>query len=1653
MPKWRTLPFLAAFAIIVASTTVAGETDGVGQWQILTKLNFSSQIRLHPHILLLVSVPWSGESRALMRDVTDAIVSKEEEFGSLKLMYMHRNSEKMLADAIGASATEGLTVLYYHSSLSYRYKGKLNARNILSSIRPYLPISNEDIPLKRLSSVEEVNEFVKSTDKAVILHEFCGWTAKLLAEVKKNESEIAVDSKGFDEGRNGSSAAGGGGKENLKGRDSESMTCGGENGFGGIPWIGGFSSVNDSVPIEEIGSDENSEPVGGVFCSHEEFQRFESFFPRFMTVTRELFLPPERHRFGLVSEKLLSSPLGVQDYGSWSVVIHFKGCPSCSMALKEGDDLERVIQMDTTISVSSLPVLLGTLYQNLKMVNFENKLDADGQDVRPTVPAKRPSMLLFVDRSSDLSETKRKSEEALDTFRDLALHYTSNDLAFNQNKENPARFSVQSFQEYRLPSMHPKLKLSPTARKIKLKDKMSIMIVNEGRQTILGNIASDLQGSSLNEILTYVLQKQGERKLSSVAKEMGFQLLSNDLDIKVPGNVGKLPVEAEVESKEDSVISSKETLVSINVDLHKDPSIYLDEKPQTGDIKTSFRSDEVSNIHESSQPDGIKTSSQDDEEKTTYVDESRHLLSTKSDQLILDHEMHTSEGMKEDEKISSNFDNLGETLLNSQTFEVSFFFSDGDDRLLRELTGDTNIPSLVAIDPSLQQHHVFPKQEGLNYRSMEDFLHRFLNGSLLLYQRSESDPRSSREGIHPPFVNMDFHEADSIPKVAVHSFTEQVLGFNQSDNNKISNAWNEDVLVLFGNSWCGFCQRMDLVVREVYRAIKGYMNILKSESGDGETVFGGDNAKSSTLKLPKIYRMDCTLNDCSWILRSLDQREVYPALLFFPAETKTGISYEGALTVAEVVRFMADHGSNSRHLTGEKVFPIALKIFSLVDYLGIISTASNKRVRNHDVFLDKSPITVDEDALAAKDQSLEVLLKNLPVKTTVEHEESVPRVTKSSHGTAPRVMVGSILVATEKLPAPFDKSMILIVKADQSTGFQGLIYNKPLGWDSLHKLEEELEVLKEAPLSFGGPLINPGLPLVSLTRGAVTGEHPEVAPGVYFLDQLSTYRVIEELKSGNHSLIDYWFFLGFSSWSWDQLFDEIALGAWNLNDSFEVQEQPSKERQRKLAYTDSQHNIFFCRRPPFFPPSQIYPSEQQQQQLRASHKEEGTMLDINLFREDKGHNPEIIRESQRRRFASVEIVDEIIELDKIWRQRQFELDNLRKDFNKINKKIAQLKIAKEDASEVIKDTEENKRLTALKEAEVQEAKAALYSKLETVGNLVHDSVPVSNDEANNAVIRQWGEKRVEPKLRNHVDLVELLGIADTKRGANVAGGRGFYLKGFGVRLNQALINFGLEFLAERGYTELQTPFFMRKDIMAKCAQLAQFDEELYKVTGEGDDKYLIATAEQPLCSYHLDDWIHPTQLPIRYAGYSSCFRKEAGSHGRDTLGIFRVHQFEKVEQFCLTSPNGNDSWEMHEEMIKNSEDFYKQLNLPYQIVAIVSGALNDAAAKKYDLEAWFPASQTYRELVSCSNCTDYQSRKLEIRYGQKKGNEQAKQYVHLLNSTLTATERTLCCILENYQKEDGVVIPEVLRKYVGGRDFLPFQTPPAADNKGKKSKA
>ncbi|KAI9323336.1 seryl-tRNA synthetase [Dichotomocladium elegans] len=439
------------------------------------------------------------------------------------------------------------------------------------------------------------------------------------------------------------------------------------------------------------------------------------------------------------------------------------------------------------------------------------------------------------------------------------------------------------------------------------------------------------------------------------------------------------------------------------------------------------------------------------------------------------------------------------------------------------------------------------------------------------------------------------------------------------------------------------------------------------------------------------------------------------------------------------------------------------------------------------------------------------------------------------------------------------------------------------------------------------------------------------------------------------------------------------------------------------------------------------------------------MLDINLLLEDRGGNPEIVKESQRRRGASVELVDEIIALYKEWVKTQFQSDQKNKAINALQKEIGKKYKAKEDPSELLKQKEQLQKEKEQLIAQSKEEEVSWKTKLSTIGNIVHTSVPTSMNEDDNEVIRTYFHNGVEPKKRtdilSHHEVLARLDGYDQERGANVAGHRGYFLTGTGVDLNLALINYGLSFLGRRGYKKLMTPFFMKKDVMAKTAQLSQFDEELYKVTGDGDDKYLIATSEQPISAFHANEWFEKPaeQLPLKYAGYSTCFRKEAGAHGKDTWGIFRVHQFEKIEQFVLTDPE--KSWEMFNEMISHSEAFFQSLGLSYRVVAIVSGALNNAAAKKYDLEAWFPFQGEYKELVSCSNCTDYQSRRLEIRCGVKKMSDREKKYVHCLNSTLCATERALCGILETWQREDGLEIPPPLVPYMDGQTFIPYTKP------------
>ena len=421
------------------------------------------------------------------------------------------------------------------------------------------------------------------------------------------------------------------------------------------------------------------------------------------------------------------------------------------------------------------------------------------------------------------------------------------------------------------------------------------------------------------------------------------------------------------------------------------------------------------------------------------------------------------------------------------------------------------------------------------------------------------------------------------------------------------------------------------------------------------------------------------------------------------------------------------------------------------------------------------------------------------------------------------------------------------------------------------------------------------------------------------------------------------------------------------------------------------------------------------------------MLDIRLFRE----SPEMIIDSEKKRFRSTENVEKVIEYDTLWREGERKLNSLRSEKNKLSKSF---KKAEEEGNleEVIKRSKEVA-------AEIKElsAKNEEYLKLRDdyrykVGNIIDEDVPISDTEDDNVVVRTYGEiPEHDFELLNHVDLIKKIDGADLETAASIAGARFYYLKRDILHLNLALIQFALEELEMEGYIPMQTPFFVKGEVAAETSELGEFYETLYKV--ENEDMYLIATAEQTLAALHRNEIISPDDLPLRYCALSTCFRKEAGSHGKDTLGIFRVHQFEKIEQFIYSAPE--DSRNQHNHLMEVTERIYQKLGLPYQIIAIVSSALNDNAAIKYDLEAWFPGSGAFRELVSCTNCKDYQARKTKTRMGRAGSGD--AQTLHTLNSTAIATERTMCCILENYQQNDGSVkVPEVLVPYMNGKKVI-----------------
>lgn len=425
------------------------------------------------------------------------------------------------------------------------------------------------------------------------------------------------------------------------------------------------------------------------------------------------------------------------------------------------------------------------------------------------------------------------------------------------------------------------------------------------------------------------------------------------------------------------------------------------------------------------------------------------------------------------------------------------------------------------------------------------------------------------------------------------------------------------------------------------------------------------------------------------------------------------------------------------------------------------------------------------------------------------------------------------------------------------------------------------------------------------------------------------------------------------------------------------------------------------------------------------------MLDIKFVRE----NPDAVKENLRKRglLEKIEELDRLLSLDSKWRETLAEADRLRRSRNEITQKIAEARKKGKDPADLIKQAETIPGKIKELEASVDGYKTQTESILLNLPNMVHESVPFGKDDSDNQELKKWGDiPEFNFKPSDHIDIATKLRLIDLENAAKVAGARFYYLQDDLVRLNYALIQYGLEFIMKKGYRLYQPPYFLHRNIIAGAVALSDFEDTIYKV--EAEDLYLLPTAEHALLALHNDDIIEEEQLPLRYAGVSPCFRKEAGAHGRDTKGIFRIHQFEKVEQFIFSTPE--DSWKLHEELLQNAEDFWQSLTIPYRVVNVCTGDLGTVAAKKYDVEAWLPGQGKYREVVSCSNCTSYQAVRSKVRYREK--TNAPTKYVHTLNSTLVATERAIVAILENKQRADGTVeIPGVLQYYMGGQTSIP----------------
>ncbi len=417
------------------------------------------------------------------------------------------------------------------------------------------------------------------------------------------------------------------------------------------------------------------------------------------------------------------------------------------------------------------------------------------------------------------------------------------------------------------------------------------------------------------------------------------------------------------------------------------------------------------------------------------------------------------------------------------------------------------------------------------------------------------------------------------------------------------------------------------------------------------------------------------------------------------------------------------------------------------------------------------------------------------------------------------------------------------------------------------------------------------------------------------------------------------------------------------------------------------------------------------------------LLDIGFVRE----NPAAVRDGLKKRGDNEKLkwVAELLNADKEYRALLQEAESLRRRRNEITEEISKLMREKKDSRQKVKQAKELPE----KIKKIEKRIAPLMEKIDffllRLPNFLHDSVPVGKGDVDNLVVRESGKKISGKGLLPHGELLEKSGWADF-RGASKISGAGFYfLRGKFALLEMALLRFAVDKLLNKGFTLVQPPLMMNRASYEGVADLSDFEGVMYKIDSE--DLYLIATSEHPICAMLRDEIIAENRLPMKFAGVSPCFRREIGKHGIDTRGLFRVHQFNKVEQFVFCAPE--DSWKIHEELISNAEEIFKELGLAYRVVNVCTGDIGNVAAKKYDLELWMPREEKYREAVSCSNCTSYQAVRSNIKFRKKSGE---KDYVHTLNSTAVASSRALRAIVETYYEGGALKIPKPLQAYMNG---------------------